>query len=127
MTSELTWSLISPNPVYIENTKPHLYWWFGVGFTEPMLLLTIGRKFFNIEPNKSMLKIACEAQDIAEKAGLFGKLQHKSSTFSSHRSCFLYFYNQINYELAKNNISVDNKISNIIEWIKLDEVSTNDC
>lgn len=110
---ELTWSLVSPQPIYVEGTDPPLYWWHGVGLTEPMLLSLIGKHCFEISPTPEIKTIALRSQFNAERANLFGSQDSFNSDLPSE-----YHFELISNAIGRHRDRRSYTIAEVLSWIK---------
>lgn len=110
---ELTWSLVSPYPIYVEGSNPPLYWWHGVGVTEPMLLSLIGKHCFNIAPTPEIKNIALRSQFEAERINSFGKQDSFSNDLPNE-----YHFELISNAIGRHRDRKSYTIVEVLSWIK---------
>lgn len=111
-TPEYTWSLISPTPIYVEGSDPHLYWWKGVGLTEPMLLCLVGKYCFSISPTPECRDIAIRSQYEAERNHAF----EGQDTFEGDLPTDMHFHN-IDLIFARKERKI-HQVKEVLNWIK---------
>lgn len=112
-TPERTWSLVSPQPIYVEGSDPALYWWHGVGVTEPMLLSLIGKHCFDIAPTPEIKTIALRSQFSAEQTNSFGD----QNTFGEDLPTE-YHFELISNAIGRHRDRKNYTIAEVLSWIK---------
>ena len=121
MIPEKTWSLISPKPIRVKNSNPSLYWWFGVGLTEPILLALIGKFCFNISPAPETKRIATVAQHKAEQENKFGV-----QTLDKEIDDTINLFDQISWHIGKNFTPRTYQIQEVLSWLNKENIK-HDC
>ncbi len=111
-TPEYTWSLISPTPIYVEGSNPHLYWWKGIGLSEPMLLCLISKYCFHIAPTPKVRDIAIRSQHEAEKNYCF----EGQDTFEGDLPSEMHFH-KIDLIFARKERK-SYQVAEVLNWIK---------
>jgi hypothetical protein len=118
MIPEKTWSLISQTPIYVRGSSPSLYWWHGIGMTEPMLLTLLGEFCFNIAPSPEIKKAAMLSQFQAENSGQFGTQKLLDDPDENK-------FWVLKYAIAPHREKRTYTIQEVLSWIK--KRNTNDC
>jgi len=119
MIPEQTWSLVGPVPIYVKNSDPPLYWWHGIGMTEPMLLTLIGELCFNILPSPEIKKSAIRSQYQAECNGKFGSQKILEDPITDKFWTF-------KYSIARYQDKRKYNFSEVLTWLNKKE-KQNDC